>query len=199
MAVILLATVVGWNVAPLLGLSSTVVGLLAVLAAIVCGCFTRQTLQALNWDFLVSYGVVIGLAQLAIKVGLDKQATQLVASAIGGSHVDPLLLVPGIGVGCLLVRIFLPQDQALLLLALALFPAAPVLNIDPWVIAIAILATFSPWFLPPQTTGYPIAVEAAEGRLWTHQQAQLVCAAFMAAALVGLVVSVPYWHALGLL
>jgi di/tricarboxylate transporter/CRP-like cAMP-binding protein len=199
MSVILLATVLGWNLAPVVGLSSTVVGLLALLAAIVTGCFTRQSLQGLNWDFLVSYGVVIGLAQLAVKVGLDRVAADAVGGALGGVSVSPYLFVPAIGVLCLVVRVFLPQDQALLLMALALFPAAPVIGVDPWVIAIAILATFSPWFFPSQTIGYPVAYEAAEGRLFTHGQARLVCAAYMASALVGLAVSVPYWRTLGLL
>src|SRR5205814_1893638 len=78
MAVVLLATIVGWNAGPLVGLTSVAVGLSALTAAIVAGCFTRQSLQAVNWDFLVSYGVVIGLAQLASRVGVDRLAADTI-------------------------------------------------------------------------------------------------------------------------
>jgi CRP-like cAMP-binding protein/di/tricarboxylate transporter len=199
MSAILIATVLGWNVAPLVGLSATAVGLLGLLAAIVTGCFTRQSLQSLNWDFLVSYGVVIGLAQLAVKLGVDRVAAAAVQRLIGGEGMSPFAFVLVVALLCLVVRVFIPQDQALLLLLLALVPVAPLVGVDPWVIAIAILATFSTWFVPAQTVGYPVAYDATEGRLFTHRQARLVCAAYTAAALTGLMVSVPYWRLLGLL
>src|SRR5205814_1351904 len=119
MSAILIATVIGWNLAPLVGLSSTVVGLLALLAAIVTGCFTRQSLQTLNWDFLVSYGVVLSLAQLAVKLGIDALAASAVRDAMDGEPISPLAFVVAVAAVTLLVRLFLPQDQALLLLLLA--------------------------------------------------------------------------------
>jgi len=71
--------------------------------------------------------------------------------------------------------------------------------VDPWIVTIAILATFSPWFYQSQTIGYPVAYEATEGALFTHTQARLASAAFTGSAMLGLAVSVPYWHLLGML
>jgi di/tricarboxylate transporter len=199
MTVILLATVVGWNVGPALGLSSSAVGLISLLAAVLVGAFNKQSLQSLNWDFLVAYGVVLAISPLTVQLGVDKMAAQAVKGIIGDGGVNPLLFVMVVAVLNLIVRILLPQDQALLLLALALVPTAPVLGIDPWIIAITLLATFSTWFFPSQTIGYLVAAEAAEHRLFTNQQAVRACAGFTAVTLLGLAVSVPYWHWLGLL
>jgi CRP-like cAMP-binding protein/di/tricarboxylate transporter len=199
MAAILALTVVGWNVAPALGLGSAAVSLLGLVAAIVTGCFTRASLQLLNWDFLVSYGVVLSLSQIVVLLGIDDLAAAQVADLLGGRAVHPLLFVLTLALLTLLVRVFLPQDQALLLIALAIVPSAPAFGVDPWIVAITILATFSTWFYPSQTIGYPIAFDASEGRLFTHTQARLVCLGFTLAVLLALALSVPYWRLLGLL
>ena len=199
MGVILVLTVVGWNVAPALGVGSTAVSLLALLAAIVTGCFNRASLQQLNWDFLISFGVVLSLSQLVVLLGLDRVAASQVSALLGGQVVHPVLFVLGVGLLTLIVRIFLPQDQALLLICIALVPSAPLFGVDPWIVAIASLATFSTWFYPSQTIGFPLAYDASEGRLYSHAQARLVCAGFTVAVLLALAASVPYWRLLGLL
>lgn len=90
-------------------------------------------------------------------------------------------------------------EPAILLLSLAVIPVAPTLGIDPWVVIVTILATSFPWFIPSQTPEYLVAHSASEGRLYSHAQARRVSFAYTAVVLAGLVLSVPYWHLLGLL
>ena len=59
MAVILLAVVIGFNVGPAFGISTGIVGLASLVAAPRRRCFAAAA--GLNWDFLVSYGVILSL------------------------------------------------------------------------------------------------------------------------------------------
>lgn len=129
-------------------------------------------------------------------MGIDAQAAALVSQVVGDGGVNPLLFVLAVAALCLVVRILLPQDQALLLLALV--PAAPVIGVDPWVIIITLLATFSTWFFPSQTVGYLVAYDASEERLFTHGQARRVCFGFTVVLLLSLAFTVPYWKLIGL-
>jgi hypothetical protein len=199
MGVILLLTVVAWNFAPARGIPPSVVGLVGLFAAAVFGCFDVRALQGLNWDFLIGYGVILSISPLTAALGIDKAAAEAVRTALGDVVVPPVVFVLLVGVLCLGLRIMLPQDQALLLLGIALVPVAPVVGISPWLIVFILLATFSTWFFPTQTVGYLVARDASEGKLYTDWQARRVCAGYTAVTLVGLAVCVPYWHLLGLL
>ena len=99
----------------------------------------------------------------------------------------------------LLVRFFLSQSTAILVLGLALVPAAPVLGIHPWVIIITLLATSGSWFLPSQTTSYLAAYSATDGRLFSHGQARTFAFVYTGMTIVGLLLVLPYWSWLGLL
>jgi hypothetical protein len=197
--IILLLTIVGWNMGPALGLHFSVVGVVAFFAVVATGCFTRQTLAVLNWDFIVGYGIVLSLSNLTISLGLSERATEVIRGVVGQGGLDPTSVVLGLAIMHILVRFLLPMDQALLIFSLAFIPAAPVFHMDPWIIIITLLATSTPWFFPAQLPGYQVAHEAAEGRLFSHAQARVVCAGYLGVTLVALALSVPYWRLLGLI
>ena len=87
----------------------------------------------------------------------------------------------------------------MLLLAVVLIPIGGLFGIHPWIVVITLLATFSIWLLPSQLPSYVAAYEASEERLFTHRQARVACVAFLLVTVAGLMLSLPYWHLLGLL
>ena len=109
------------------------------------------------------------------------------------------LFVLGVGALTLLVRLVVGEIQALLVLGMALLPAAPALGVEPWVVVAAILATNFLWLFPTQTPIYLVAYAAAGRRLYTHAQARRVALAYTAVSLAALALVLPYWRALGLL
>jgi di/tricarboxylate transporter len=199
MSLILIGTVAGFNVAPAFGIPTGLVGPIALLAAVLANCFNKQSLQSLNWDFILSYGVILSFSQVTMSLGINEVGAAVVRSMLGDRSVSPVLFVLGMAILAQIVRLVLPDDQALLLLTLALLPTAPVLGLDPWIIVITLLASFSPWFFPAESIGYRVAYEATEERMFTHEQARSVCGGFVALTLLGLTVSVFYWHLIGLL
>jgi hypothetical protein len=87
----------------------------------------------------------------------------------------------------------------LLVLGLALIPAATAIGVEPWVVIITLVAGPSLWFLPGQAPAYLVAQAAAEGRLYSRAQSRAAAFGYAVVTLVAVVLSVPYWHFLGLL
>ena len=199
MGAILLALVVGWNAGPAYGLNSAIVGLACVVASALTGCLTRRSLQDLNWDFLISFGVILSLPSIMTSLGIDRELTDAVRRMAGDTRLSPALFVLATGLLNIGVRFFLPRGQTMLLVAIILIPMAPVFDVHPFVVIITVLSTFSLWFLPGQSVSYIVAAEASEQRLFSHRQAQRFCFGFTAITLVGLVLALPYWRWLGLM
>jgi DASS family divalent anion:Na+ symporter len=198
MALILIALVVGWNVGPSFGLNPAIVGLASVVAAALAGSLNRQSLQDLNWDFLVSFGVVLSLPPIMTSLGIDAWISNAVRQMIRGATLHPAIFVLAIALLNIAIRFLLPRGQTVLLLAIILIPVAPVFNVHPWIVVITVLSTFTLWVLPNQSVSYVVAYEASEERMFSHQQARLACFGFIAATLLGLLISLPYWRLLGL-
>jgi len=97
------------------------------------------------------------------------------------------------------LEVALGKTQMLLILGLALIPAAAAIGIEPWVVIIVLVAGPSLWFLPGQAPAYLVAQAAAEGRLYSAAQSQAVALGYAVVTLLAVVFSVPYWHFLGLL
>ena len=198
MALILLFLVVGWNVGPTFGLSPAIIGLASVVAAALAGCLGRQSLQDLNWDFLISFGVVLSLPPIMTSLGIDAELSNGVRHFVGDAELSPVIFVLTVALLNIAVRFLLPRGQTVLLLAIILIPVAPVFGVHPWIVIITVLATFTLWIFPNQSVSYSVAYEASEGRLFSHEQARKVCVGFILVTLLGLVLALPYWRLLGL-
>ncbi len=196
---ILTLTVLGWIASPWLGLDLALIALLGLLAAVAAGSLDLRAFQTLDWNFLVFFGVILTIGQLARSQGLDRAAAGVITAALGSAEPGPLLFVLAVAGLSLVVRLVMDQQLTVLLGSLTLIPVAPRLGLDPWVVVVALLATSVAWFLPSQTPSYLVAQSASEGRLFSHAQARRFAVAYAALTLGGLALSIPYWRLLGLL
>jgi hypothetical protein len=78
-------------------------------------------------------------------------------------------------------------------------PVASSIGLNPWLVAVTVVACSAMWFLPNQTNSYLVAYAGSEGRLFSHTQARSACVWYLLIVLAGIVLSIPYWHLLGLL
>jgi hypothetical protein len=198
-ALIVALTVLGWIVAPWLGLDLASVALLGLLGAAAVGSFDTPALQALDWSMLLFFGVVLGLGRLAASLGVDAQAGALIQAYLGDRRPGPLGMVLAVAVASYLLRLVLEQDLTVLLASLALVPVATAAGVEPWAVTIGLLATSVVWFLPFQTSSYMVARAASEDRLFSHEQARRFAVAYAGLTLLGLALAVPYWRLLGVL
>jgi hypothetical protein len=73
------------------------------------------------------------------------------------------------------------------------------LGVEPWIVGITALVTTNMWFLPYQSTIYQALYYGADEQAFTHAQVRPIGLSYGVACLLGLVVSVPFWRAMGLL
>jgi di/tricarboxylate transporter len=199
MVVVLGLTVVAWLIVPPATLSAGAVAALGFLAAVITGNLDQKSIRELDWDFILFYGVAVGIASQAECLGIGQLAAAAMSPWLGELAAHPALVVLGLTLGAIAVQIVLAKEQAILLVMIALVPAAPTLGIAPWVVVLIFLATSSLWFFPSQTPAYLVAYSTMEGRLFSHHEARRVAFAFSGVIILSLLLVVPYWHLLGLL
>jgi hypothetical protein len=97
-----------------------------------------------------------------------------------------------------LVRLALPMVPAGFLLLLTLVPAAPQLGLSGWVVGFVTSVVVLTWILPRQYEVLRMFREITDGEMFSERQAVAVGVAITLIALLALVISVPYWRAIGL-
>ena len=198
MIAIMALTAIGWFGGPAIGLNAGVVAVGGLLLATIVGNFDGVALQALDWNYLIFYGVALSIARLGVALGVDQRAASGIGGPLSALGLSPFFFVLLLAVLSLVVRLVLPQNLGVLLLGLAFIPVAPVIGVEPWIVVIALLATSALWFFPAQTPYYLFALSTSENRLFAHTQARRVAFAYTAVALLGLALTFPYWRLLGL-
>jgi di/tricarboxylate transporter len=174
----------------------------AVIAFVImagAGVLTVDTLRAVNWNTVLLLGVLASMAEVVSTTRLDAWVAAAVVGAVGGLSSAPVLFVGMLALLCMALSLVLRWQAAVPLLVLALAPVALGAGIDPWVVAIVALTACNTFFLPYQSTIYLALYTGGGSKLFSHRQARPIALAYGVLTLVGLLVSVPIWHAMGLL
>jgi DASS family divalent anion:Na+ symporter len=109
------------------------------------------------------------------------------------------MLVLLLGIFVILCRVVLPWIPATLVLSLALVPAAGQVGIAPWVVGFVVLLVANTWLHPNQSDFHRVLRDATGADLVTQRDNLIAGVALTVITLVAVLVSIPYWRALGLL
>jgi di/tricarboxylate transporter len=169
-----------------------------VLAA--TGVLTREHFRsAIDWPFLIFLGVILGMPAMIQHVGADVQLAEAVPALVGWTHGSPAWSVTLLFASVVAARVLLSEWVAIPLLTAALVPVAPAMGLHPWVVAFVVLSAANLWSVPYQFASYLAFWSASDGYLFAHEQVRTFSFAYMLLSLGGLLVSIPFWRALGLL
>ena len=189
--------IVGLVAQPILGIDAAWLAI-AALVIVTAGALDRERFRSsLDWGFLIFLGVLLGSGAVLQAGGVDKWVAALLMDATASLR-SPGLLVIAFAVLVMLSRIVLPSRPAMVLLSLALVPAAPALGISPWVAGFVVLVCANVWVLPYQGLEYLIARDATQGEAFDDRQGTQVGAALTITRLAAVVLAVPVWQAMGL-
>lgn len=189
----------GFASQPLHGIHPAWISVGALAALGVVGVITENTFRMVNWSFIVLFGVLASMATVFTTSGVGTWITGLAAHAAQGTAGNPLLfLLLTTGV-CFAITLVLRWQAAAPLATIALAPVASAAGINPVVVGIVAVVACSTFFMPYQSTIYLALYHGTGGNLFTHSQARPVAIAFGLATLLAVIVSVPYWRALGLI
>jgi len=190
--------VIGLAIQPLIQIDAAWLAL-GALVIVTAGVLDRERFRSsLDWGFLAFLGVLLGSGAVLQSGGVDKWISTLLLDATGGLR-SPGVLVIAFALLVMLSRIVLPSRPAMVLLSLALVPAAPALGISPWVAGFVVLVASNVWVLPYQGLEYLIARDATQGEDFDDRQGTQVGAALTLVRLVAIAAAVPAWQAMGLI
>jgi anion transporter len=190
--------IVGLVVQPVLSIDGAWLALVA-LVIITVGPLDRERFRSsIDWGFLVFLGVLLGSGAVLQAGGVDTWLARLLIDATSGIHSPPLLVIV-IALLVMASRIVLPSRPAMVLLSLALVPAAPALGISPWVVGFVVLVAANVWVLPYQGLEYLIARDATGGEAFDDRQGTRVGAALTAVRFAAIAMAVPVWLSMGLI
>jgi divalent anion:Na+ symporter, DASS family len=174
-------------------------GIGAIALAVGGGCVTRDLFRrAIDWGFLIQFGVLLGAGGVLRANGVDEWIATRLTSLIGDGWGPGALIMVVAGFVCA-CRLVVPWIPATLLLSLALVPAASHLGLKPWVVGFVVLVTANAWLHPSQSDYCRVARETAGSELFDRRQAMAAGVAMTLFTLLGLAVALPHWRRLGLL
>jgi len=131
-------------------------------------------------------------------LGLDATIVSAATRLLPPAHCSPLRSVAVLFLLTLAARVVLSEWVTVPLLTVALLPAAPALDLHPWVIAFVVLLGSNMWVLPHQFASYVAFVGGSGGALWTHRQVWPFSLVHVGLSLLGLLASIPWWRLIGL-
>jgi di/tricarboxylate transporter len=170
----------------------------AVALAVGGGSVTRNLFRsAIDWGFLVQFGILLGAGGVLHAHGVDAWIGARLVSVLGAWEPGGLIMLLAMFV-CV-VRLCVPWIPATLLLSLALVPVAADLGVKPWVVGFVVLVTANTWLHPSQSDYCRVAWEAAGANLFDRRQALIAGVVLTLLTLLGLGLAIPYWSMLGLL
>jgi di/tricarboxylate transporter len=166
---------------------------------VTAGALDRERFRGgIDWGFLMLFGALLGSGNVMQATRVDTWvAAGLVARTAGLG--DPGIVLIAIAAATILLRFILPSRPTMLLLALAVVPAAPQLGISPWLAGLVVLLAANIWILPYQGLEYLVAREATAGEAFDDRQGTRIGLALTAIRFVAIAASVPAWKLMGLL
>ena len=183
---------------PILNLEPAWLALLA-LVVVTAGALDRERFRSgIDWGFLMLFGALLGSGAVMQTTHVDRWIAAGLVERTAGLG-DPGLVLIAIAAATILLRFVLPSRPTMLLLALAVVPAAPQLGISPWLAGVTVLLSVNTWILPYQGLEYLIAREATGGQAFDDRQGTRIGAALTLVRFAAIAASVPAWKLMGLL
>lgn len=197
---VLAITMTGFVVAPRFEVHMAWVVWAGVTVLCMTGTLSRESLRSgVDWPLVIFLGVILSLAGVVTHAGLDGHVAALAQRVFPGSYGSTAVNVTVLYAVVLAARIVLSEWIAVPLLTVALVPVAPLLGLGPWPVAFVILTGANLWALPYQFTSYVGFVGGADTPLFSHRAAFPFAVASLVLSWLGLLASIPWWRALGLL
>jgi anion transporter len=158
----------------------------------------RAVRSEIDWNFLISFGALVGFGSVISSSGLTDVIAHAVAPFLEPFSGTKILFLLAISAAVLLLRLVLPLPPAQLIGMLAIMPLIAKFGIHPFVIGLVVLVSSNPWILPHQNMLFLNVMDGTERKLFSHGKTLKLAFINVAVILVAIALSEPYWKYLGL-
>ena len=176
------------------------IAMVSFLILFASGILNEKSVRSdIDWNFLISFGALVGFGSLISSSGLTDIAAVKIRPWLLGVSGSPFIFLPLVSLATHLIRFALPLPAVLLVGILSIVPLSAAIGIHPFVIALVLLVSVNPWIVPYQNSIYLNMLESTEGKLFTHRQARPLACMQVGAALLAIIVAIPWWRYIGMI
>ena len=168
---------------------------------LLCGSLDKKELkEKVDWTFLLYMSGITGIVASFNFLGLDKELGATLQSLGSYMRTDFELFVLLLFALVNVIRIVVPINAAVVILATVLMPLADINGVNAWVVGFIVLMFAEVWFLPFQCSYYlPLQELNRKYGLYSEKSFLWFNAALNFARLAAVYASIPYWKMLGIL
>jgi anion transporter len=175
------------------------VAMAGFLILIMAGVLDRDALKGLDWAVLLLVGALVSVAEITKVTGFNDQLTAWVQPLLHPFSSSPYLFLTAVAVLTIIVKLAVPINQAVLIVALSLLPVSSELGYNPFIVTLVVLALSNSWILPQQNSMYVTVFSGTEERAFTMKQVRPLALLHAGVGVIAVVASVPFWRLLGLM
>ncbi len=176
-------------------------GLAVLYGLLLFGSLNKKELQQkVDWPFLLYLSGLTGMVSSFNYLKLDRMLAEFLPGVGAYMHSNFELFVLILFCVICVLRLMVPINATIVILASLFIPLAEVYGINPWVMGFIILVLGEIWFLPYQCSYYLKLQEINRGNPLYKEKSFLIQNALMNfAKLAAVYASIPYWRGMGLL
>ena len=179
----------------------TWVGLIVLYVVLVSGVLSKSDFQShVDWTFLLYQAALIGLVKTISFTGIDGmlgEHLQWIGVYIKSNIYLFVLILSGV---IFVMRIFIPNNATVVILATFLFPIAEISGLNAWIVAFIILMMSDAAFFPYQTTYYVLFQDMMKKKNLVNLNYVIGINAFSVIfRIAAIYVSIPFWRMIGIL
>ena len=195
---VLVCAVALWITESYHGIGTVVVAWAALLAMMVRGLFTSKDISRLPWQFFMFLAGLLGMADYMGSSGVSEWFSGVLAPVVGRFIPNSFVFVIVLVIVTWLVRLFVDSLSTMAIIPTVFGPIAPLLGINPLLVVWLSFVNGQQWVLPHNT---PQMLQSAVmmGNAIDHEDVRNLSFVYMVIALIGSLVSVPVWSAMGLM
>ena len=197
--VTVLAALVLWILETTIGLSSTVVALIAFIFLFATGVAKPDKIKSVGWEPLFFVGAFLCLPNVFKELGINDFISSMMGARVAPLMSNPYLLVPFIVILTYVIRlVFVSTSGTTILITTIFLPFCAQYGIHPFIIAATAYMSTNTWNVSYQNT-QTVAALAANGPEWlTNRDVLSGSVWYMIINMIALFCSIPYWHLIGM-
>jgi divalent anion:Na+ symporter, DASS family len=200
-AIVLIVCIVSWVLEKVIAVTPAIPAVLGM-----CVLFLTKVLSArdfrtcIDWDTVVFLGTIFGLSSLVTKVGIDKWLEINLAPFLVSVNPSLYLLIILLGILVFLSRFLIVSGGATIgIYVVLMVPFCRAAGINCWLAGITAYVMCQPFLVKYQNINFISGYGAAGGdKKINFSSLSKYCLIYHTVALLGLLLSVPYWKAIGL-
>lgn len=197
---VMLTTLFLWMTETFHGISSAVVGVLALATLIITGILNRQEFAArISWSALVFTGTLLSMANAVSALKLDTWLGNALTPVLSTVANTPYTLVIALLLSVFFLKFAIVSIVTSAVIIYYTFQGLAIsIGVDPWIVCFLSWHGAQVFVFPYMNQTYLAAHFAADSNLIDHAQSLRFSLAFLALNIVAGLVSVVFWKMLGL-